>query len=539
MRYRLLPAVLAFSFGVPACIAGPSSQIGMDLEAPETDGPEEAAHHAAHDHGEVDFPVSCNEAAQARIETGLGHLHHMMYEQAQPHFEAAAKADPECAMAHWGVAMTSFQPLWHPTSDADLARGKDAVRQARALGAPTAREMGYIAAAEAFFTDPDPPEADRPADHRARVAAWKQAQRTLHEAHPEDVDAAAFYALALVAAAPPLVEDRSYTMQRAAGAILEPYFEAHPEHPGLFHYLIHAYDNPVLAPLAEEIARGYDQIAPDVPHALHMPSHIFVRLGQWEETAAWNERSAEAAWRQPVDGITSLHYPHALDYAMYAYLQLEDTERARHTLRRIEAIEAVQPVFASAYGIAAPRARYYVEQAKWAEAASLEPGIPDALPWAEFPGAEALIHYARGLGAARSGDLEQAEAERARIAAFVAALEAEGDDYWADQTRVLQMTVEAWSAQTRGEGAQGLARMREAADLEDSMEKHPITPGPIRPARELYGEMLLLEGRADEALEAFRTTLEKEPNRRNAVRGAEQAAEAAGRAGVGQGARGP
>ncbi len=520
MRHLMPISVVLCALG---CARAPESP--SPVAEQEAEPPQEVAEHA--EHGTVEFPVSCNQAAQDHIEEGLAHLHHMMYEQSRPHFEAASEGDEACAMAHWGIAMTHFQPLWHPTSDEDLARGKAAVEAAQDLGAPTAREEGYIAAAAAFFADPDPPEADRPSDHRARVQAWTEAQRALHEAHPDDVDAAAFYGLAQVAGAPPLVEDETYSQQREAGALLEPYFEAHPRHPGLFHYLIHAYDNPVLAPEAEEVARGYDDLAPDVPHALHMPSHIFVRLGQWEETADWNRRSADAAARQPVDGVTSLHYPHALDYLMYAYLQRGEEAQARETLEEVEAIEEVQPVFASAYGIAAARARFAVEREQWEEAANLEPRTPAALPWEDFPAAEAIVHFARGLGAARSGNEEQAEDEIERLEGFAQALDDEGDDYWADQTRVQVKGARAWLAHERGDGEEALALMRDAADLEDSMEKHPITPGSVRPARELYGEMLLLEDQAEEALRAYEATLERNPNRRHAVEGAQRATEAA------------
>ena len=505
MRYRIL---LTLTLGI---------LLSVDLAL---------AQHDDQQLGEVDFSISCNQEAQEQFETGLAQLHHMMYERARPHFEDAAEADADCAMAHWGIAMTSFQPLWYPTSDEGLERGKAAVEAARRIGAPTEREEGYIAAVEAFFTDPEPPAPDRPSDHEARVEAWMEAQRELYEAHPDDVDAAAFYALSEVAYAMTQFspgEEHDYARQRQAGALLERYREDHPEHPGLFHYAIHAYDSPALAHRAEEVARGYRELAPTTPHALHMPSHIFVRLGQWEETTDWNERSAEAALRHRVNGQTSLHYPHALDYLMYAYLQLGDEEKARETLERVRAIEAVQPTFASAYGIAALQARYYLEQQKWEEAADLEPRNPEALSWEEYPAAEAIFYYARGLGAARSGDLNQAEAERDRIGEAVSALRNEGNDYWATMTEPFGKAVEAWILYEQGEAEQALALMSEAADLEESMDKHPITPGEILPVRELYGEMLLREGRADEALRAFEASLERTPKRRNALAGVERA----------------
>ncbi len=480
-----------------------------------------------HEHGVVHFPTSCNPEAREEIETGLGHLHHMMYEQARPHFEAAAEADPDCAMAHWGIAMTSFQPLWHPTPTEGLERGKAALARARELGAPTEREERYIAAAEAFFTDPEPPRESRARDHEARVRAWLDAQRQVHEAHPEDVDAAAFYALAEVSYAMTQFsphEERDFTRERRAGALMEEYLEDFPEHPGLFHYLIHAYDSPELAHKALETARAYDKLAPDTVHALHMPSHIFVRLGYWEETAEWNERSAEAALRDMEDDFhATAHYVHALDYMMYAYLQMGDEEKARETLRKVQGVDEMWDAAFAAYNIAAPQARYYLEQGKWEGAASLEPRTPRVVDWDQFPPGEAQFYYARGLGAARIGDLDQAESDRERITKLVAALREADDAYWAYMTEALGNAVEAWILYERGETGEALALMSEAADLEDSMDKHPTTPGEVLPVRELYAELLLKEGRVEDAIEAFEASLQRTPDRRNALNGIERA----------------
>ncbi len=487
-----------------------------------------------HEHGVVNFPVSCNAEAREEIETGLAHLHHMMYEQARPHFEAVAAADPECAMAHWGIAMTSFQPLWHPVTEEGLERGKAAVARARELGAATEREERYIAAVEAFFTDPEPPRESRSGDHEARVEAWKAAQRDLHEAFPDDVDAAAFYALSEVCYAMTQFSphrERDYTRERRAGALIEEYFDDHPEHPGLFHYLIHAYDSPALAEKALDAARGYDQLAPDTVHALHMPSHIFVRLGYWEETAEWNERSAAAALREWEDDFhASAHYVHALDYMMYAYLQMGDEAKARETLRKVREVDEMWDAAFAAYNIAAPQARYYLERGDWDGAAALEPRTPDVIDWDAFPPGEALFYYARGLGAARTGDLDQADGDRETIAELVAALREADDAYWAYMTEALGKAVEAWILYERGEIDDALALMSDAADLEDSMDKHPTSPGEVLPVRELYGELLLMEGHFSEAREAFEASLERTPDRRNALDGVERArAELAGR----------
>ncbi len=477
--------------------------------------------------GVVNFPISCNEKAQQEFETGLAQLHHMMYEQARPYFEAAAKADPSCAMAHWGIAMTSFQPLWHPTSPEGLERGKAAVAKARELGAPTEREKRYIAAVAAFFTDPEPPRESPARDHEARIKAWLEAQRELHKSYPEDVDAAAFYALAEVCYAMTQFsphEERDFTRELRAGALIEEYFDDHPKHPGLYHYLLHAYDSAELAHKALEAARGYDKLAPNTPHALHMPSHIFVRLGYWEETAEWNERSAEAALRQlEEDGHASAHYIHALDYMMYAYLQMGDEEKAKETLRKVQGIDEMWPASFAAYNIAAPQARYYLEQQMWEEAARLEPGKPAVLSWEDFPAAEAIFYYARGLGAARSGDLEQAEIDRDEIRKRVETLRAADDAYWAYMTEALGKAVEAWILYEQGETEKALPLMSEAADLEDSMDKHPTTPGEVLPVRELYADLLLKEERFEQAKAAFEASLQRTPNRRNALAGLEMA----------------
>lgn len=481
--------------------------------------------HSEHDLGAIDFSVSCTDQAQEQIHTGLAHLHHMMYEQARPHFQIAAETDSDCAMAHWGVAMTSFQPLWHPTSDEHMERGKAAVEAAKEINSPTNREQSYISAVEAFFTDPEPALDSRSRDHEARVKAWKEAQREVHQSYPEDVDAAAFYALAKVSYATTQFspeEEPDYTRQREAGALLENYLDEHPQHPGLFHYLIHAYDSTELAPKAEEVARQYDQIAPETVHALHMPSHIFVRMGLWEENIEWNERSAEAALEMADDPHASAHYLHALDYIMYGHLQLGNEEEARQTLEQIQNVEEVYPAAFAAYNTAAPQARYYLEQEKWEEAAELEPRIPDALPWDDFPAGEVLFYYARGLGAARSGNLEQANSEHEQIKQLVNTLHEQGNDYWGYMSEALAEAVKAWILYEEGNTEDALVLMSNAADLEDSMDKHPTTPGEVLPVRELYGALLLRENRQEEAMAAFEAALERTPNRRNSLIALEQ-----------------
>jgi tetratricopeptide (TPR) repeat protein len=483
----------------------------------------EHQHHQQHELGHVKFSTSCSSEAESRMQTGVALLHHMMYDQAVPAFEAAARADDNCAIAHWGLAMTQLRPLWAPPTQAEFEKGHAAAQRALEIGAPTEREQAYIAAVAAYFDD------DEALNHRARLAAWTRAQQAVHTAHPDDVDAGAFYALSQLATASP--DDREFRQQAAAGRLLEQLHARAPEHPGIFHYLIHAYDNPALAGQATEVAHGYDELAPNVPHALHMPSHIFVRLGKWPEVIDWNTRSAEAALRQPVGGATSLHHVHALDYKLYAHLQQGEDKKARQVLEEINAVDNYQVHDAGAYGIAAAQARYPLERGEWEQAAALP--LPtqthSAFPWDDYPHHQSITWFARGLGAARSGDLDAArEAVSTLDELHQRAIDA-GENYWAILVDARRKTVAAWTAFGDGNRDDALRLMREAADREDSVDKHPVTPSEVRPARELLGEMLVLLDRPEEAIEAYETALQVSPNRLNSLYGAGRAAEIAGR----------
>lgn len=470
--------------------------------------------------GKVDFPVSCSSEAQSRFERGLALLHHMMYGQAEKEFAAVAEMDPDCAMAHWGIAMTLFHPLWAKPSEQELKKGWAAVEQAKALNAPTEREQAYIAAVEAFYMD------WKTVDHPTRLTAWEEAQEKVHKANPDDIDAVAFYALAHLATAPK--GDKTFTHQKEAGALLEKLHTKAPEHPGLFHYIIHAYDNPMLASRALEVARGYDKIAPEVPHALHMPSHIFVRLGIWPETIDWNVRSAVAARRQSVGGVISIHYIHALDYLIYAYLQQGQDMMAQDVLQKVDAVENYQDSFASAYGVAAAQARYPLERAQWANAAALKVRTHSSFPWDKYPWFESITYFARGLGAARSGDATAARAAIETLDAFYERAVDVGQGYWAVHVDAQRKTVAAWIAFSEGKKDQALRMMREVADLEDSVDKHPVTPGAVLPARELLGDMLVLLEKPAEAIGAYEASLQISPNRFNSLYGAGRAAELSG-----------
>ena len=474
--------------------------------------------------GVVKVQTSCTQEAEAQFETGLALLHHMMYEQAADAFTAAATADSACAMAHWGVAMSQLHPLWAPPTEQAFQRGRQALQAATAIDAAadrplTKRERGYLSAMKAYYDG-------EMASHTERLGAWEKALKRLHEANPEDVDAGAFYALAHLAVAPPT--DKQFAHQRRAGALLERLHERAPHHPGVFHYLIHAYDNPVLAERAVEVARGYHTIAPSVPHALHMPSHIFVRLGVWPEVAAWNARSAEAARQQPVGEKTSMHHAHAMDYRVYAYLQQGLDRQAKEALDEINAVTNYQDHFASAYGVAAAPARYSLERGDWTAAARLPVRPRSGVPWDTYPHFEAITYFARGLGAARSGDLDGARRALDTLDALHERTVEAGEAYWAVPVAAQRTTVAAWIAHAEGRHETARSLMQEAAELEDSVDKHPVTPGAVRPARELLGDMLVLLGQPAAAMDAYRTALGGSPSRLNSLYGLGRAAELAG-----------
>jgi tetratricopeptide (TPR) repeat protein len=473
------------------------------------------------DHGEVNFKTSCNMKAQAKFENGLAMLHHMMYEQAEDLFNEVIATDPHCAMGYWGIAMTQLHPLWAPPKDKEFEKGYDAIKKAGSVGSPSAQEKDYINALKAFY------ETAEKTSFREGLKAWNLALDDLYKKYPNDIDAGAFYGLSLLATASP--DDNTYGNQRKAGAMLEKLMGKAPKHPGLFHYIIHSYDNPVLAEKAIKVAHEYDKLAPDVPHALHMPSHIFVRVGMWDETIHWNKRSAEAALRQPVAGMTSFHHTHALDYMMYAYLQQGHDKKAKAVLDEIMSINNYQPNFAAAYGIAAAQARYPLERRKWDEAAKIELRAHDKFPWDNFPQYEAITYWARGLGAAKSGEVESAQKAVEKLKELHEKTLKNDEKYWALLVDAQRITVEAWIAQAGGKSEQALELMRKAADMEDSVDKHPVTPSNVLPARELLGDMLLLNKKPEEAIKAYEAALKISPNRFNSLYGAGKAAEMAGK----------
>jgi len=473
--------------------------------------------------GEVHFPVSCNKDAQKRFERAVAILHSMWYEEAVKAFTGVAEADPACAMAWWGVAMSHWYPLWFPPPAPALKAGAEAAAKAEAIGAKDEREHDYIAAIAAFYRDSEK------LDHRTRALAYESAMARLHQQFPDDREAAIFYALALDATALPT--DKSLANQRKAAAILEPIFAEQPNHPGIAHYLIHSDDSPALAEAGLRAARRYAEIAPSVPHALHMPSHIFTRLGYWQESIDTNLRSAEAGqvyakevFGQGVGWDQSLH---AMDYLAYAYLQLGEDRKARAVVDEIMAFKKVTPdTLAVAYAMAAVPARYAVERRNWAEAAKLE--LPPAtVAWDKFPWTAAMINFARALGKAHTQDLTGAKAEIDKLAATRDTLKAK-DKYWSDQVEAQRRAAVAILAQAEGRYDEAIRELRAAADLEDSMDKHPVTPGGIAPLRELLGDLLLDLRQPAAALTDYERLLTSTPNRLRTLYGAAKSADAAG-----------
>jgi len=466
--------------------------------------------------GKVNFPVACDVSVQAQFSSAVAMLHSFWYEKASETFAAVAEKDPTCGMAYWGIAMTYYHPIWQPPGPADLKAGTAAMEKAKLVGAKTQRERDYIAAVETFYRDSDK------LDHATRAQAYERAMEQLQARYPDDHEAAIFHALALLATAPPT--DKTYANQKKAGAILEPLFAEEPEHPGIAHYIIHAYDYPPLAQGALDAARRYAKIAPDSPHALHMPSHIFTRLGLWQESIDSNLASAASAKKNNAPG----NELHAKDYLIYAYLQGAQDQEAKGALDSPPPGRDDDPQYLNwLYAMGTSPARYAVERHQWAEAAALVVP-PNTFPGGRWAWTEANLHFARALGLSHTGKTETARTEVLKLASLRDTLTGINDKYWADQVEIQRESAEAWITLADGKSEEALRQMRSAAEHEDRTDKHNVTPGVILPARELLGEMLLQLKQPAEALVAFESTLRTAPNRFNSLSGAARAAKRAG-----------
>ena len=484
--------------------------------------------HEGHDLGTVAFEINCSQEGQVRFNRATAWLHSFEYEEAEKTYVEAAAADPTCAMAHWGVAMSNYHPLWAPPTALELEKGRQAIARAKAIGAPTDRERAYIAAADAFYTGADG------RSHQSRTLAYVEAMKALHERFPDDQEGGVFYALALIAAGT-MDADETYARETEAAGILNLVLARAPNHPGVSHYLIHSYDYPALAHHALPAARSYAAIAPASAHAQHMPSHIFTRLGLWEEAIRSDLKAAAAARAYAVShGMAGAwdEQLHAMDYLVYAYLQLAQDDKARAVLDELSALNRVDPPnFKVAYAMSAIPARVALERRQWAEAAALTLPAPNraAVPWARFRWAEAHIHFARAVGAARTGKTDLARNEIAALDEIRKSLPPRPGEYdWGKQVEIHQRIAAAWLAWADGQKERSVELMRAAAELDDATEKHPVTPGSILPAREQLGELLLVSNRPAEALVEYKISLGRAPGRIAGLHGAALAAELTG-----------
>ena len=487
--------------------------------------------------GAVDFPISCDPAVQAAFNRGVALLHSFFYEEARNIFTRVAEGDPACAMAQWGIAQTWWHPIWTPPTAQEMAAGQAAAARAMALKA-TPRERAFVEAIDTYYRTPQP-EASGPVGQschgpvgpRERVVAYEKAMRKALEAFPKDVETRVFHAFAVLSVGYATPLDITRESQKAAGATLDELWKEHPRHPGVVHYIIHSYDYPDLAAHALPAAQAYAAIAPWVPHALHMPSHIFTRLGMWDEAIASNQASAEASrGYQALRQRTAMESEelHALDYMMYSYLQQGRDAEARKTSDVVASVTAIYPEFefAGAYALASIPARYVLERNAWHEAAKLT--VAPRPHWAKFPFVEGLFEYAHALGRARTGDLAGARTAVERMRALRDATTEPRYDYFRRHLDLQVQAALAWQAHGEGRGDEAVALLRAAADKEDALGKHPVTPGALVPAREQLGELLLALKRPQEALTTYQAALKIYPARFNALYGAARAAEQGG-----------
>jgi len=486
-----------------------------------------AQNHSHHDEsgsspdslGKVTFPISCKPSVQKPFERAVAMLHSFWYEASTEAFQKIVAEDPDCAMAYWGIAMSQWHPLWYVPDATALDAGRAALEKAKAAGAQSNRERGFVAALESFFRDWET------LDNATRVAAYEKAMENLHGRFPEDREVTAFYGLAVITASSP--KDKTYAKQKKAAALLQQIFTAQPDHPGASHYIIHAFDYPELAALGLPAARNYSKIAPAAPHALHMPSHVFTRLGLWRDSIASNSSSERAAKeyeaKTKMEGAWDEQL-HAMDYLAYAYLQLGEDRDAKAVLDELRTIKKVQPEnVKTAYAFAALPARYALERRNWAEAAALTSLHESNLKWPS-----GLISFTRGYGLARLGDLAGARRELAALETVEREMAQPKDPFWSDYIEALRWGLQAWIAHGEEHEPEALTLMRSAADLEDATDKHPVTPGSMLPMRELLGELSLEQHDGQHALVEYETALRLAPHRLAALYGAARAAEALG-----------
>ena len=461
--------------------------------------------------GKVNFETSCKPEAQKQFNRAMLYQHSFWYRSSQRAFEDVLKADPDCGIAYWGIALSLLWNPHVPPSAKNLAEGAVMIAKGKSVGAKTQRERDYLDALGVMYADHEK------VDHRTRIVAYAKAMEQLAQRYPNDVEAQIHYALALNTSASPA--DKTYANQLKGAAILEPIAKRQPQHPGVAHYLIHLYDYPPIAEKGLDAAKRYAKIAPAAAHAQHMPSHIFTRVGYWKESISSNAEAARVAKldKEPSDQL------HAMDYQVYAYLQLGQDKKAKALIEEMKTVAGFPETFiVGPYALAISPARYAVERGDWKAAAELQVR-PSPLAHVQ-----AITHFVRAIGAARSGNPAAAKADVARLEELRDKLREAKDAYWSGQVDIQRQVALAWVLYAEGKYDDALKAVSAAADAEDKTEKHPVTPGVPKPAREFYGDMLLDRGMAKEALAAFEATLKKEPNRLGAYVGAAKAAEKSG-----------
>jgi tetratricopeptide (TPR) repeat protein len=488
--------------------------------------------------GKVDFAISCAPAAQPEFMRGVALLHSFFYEEARRVFTSVAEQDPKCAMAQWGIAMTWWHPIWTPPNPEEMAAGKAAVDKAMTLGAPTDRERGFINALNVYYNTADSSTAGAvgqschgPVGPRDRVIAYEKAMRQLYDKYPDDFETQTFYALAVLSTGYATPTDTTLSKQLQAAAILEKLWKKNPNHPGVVHYLIHCYDYPALAERGLAAARSYGSIAPWVPHALHMPSHIFTRLGMWSEAIDSNRAAADAARAYAAvrhREATEAEELHALDYMAYSYLQEAQDNEAKKIVDFAGTVRKTNPEleFSAAYGLAAIPARYALERNDWAGAAGLN--IPRLPHWSSFPFMEALLEYGHALGLAHTGDLGGARKAIARMQQLRDATKDPKFDYFKKHLDLQMQAASAWVMYREGKKDEAIEILQRSADGEDVLGKHPVTPGALVPIREQLGSLLLELGRPKDAQREFEAALKIYPGRFRGLYGAALAAEQSG-----------
>jgi tetratricopeptide (TPR) repeat protein len=488
--------------------------------------------------GKVEFPISCAPSVQPEFSRGVALLHSFFYEEARRVFTSLAENDPKCAMAQWGIAMTWWHPIWTPPTPDEMRAGKAAIEKAMAMNAGTDRERGFITALNVYYNTPDGSSTGSvgqschgPVGPRDRVVAYEKAMHQLRDKYPDDFEVETFYAFAVLASGYATPDDTSLSKQLEAAAIFEKLWKQNAKHPGVVHYLIHCYDYPALAQRGLAPAQSYAAIAPWVPHALHMPSHIFTRLGMWDESIAANQAAAEASRAYAAmrhRDANEAEELHALDYMAYSYLQEAKDAEAKKIVDLAGNVRKTNPEleFSAAYALAAIPTRYAFERNDWAAAATLT--IPNLPHWSSFPFMEALIEYGHALGRAHTGDLDGARKAIARMGELRNATKDPKFEYFKKHLDLQIQAASAWVLVGEGKKSEAIEMLRQAADAEDILGKHPVSPGAFIPIREQLGSLLLDVGKSKEAQREFEAALKIYPGRFRGLYGAAQAAEQSG-----------